>query len=130
MLIRVEVMPWLSELLNASVARKAEMEESLEDGVTLRELLRQLCERHNGFGRMVFDRANDRLTGHAEVAVNGLLSDLAGGLDDPLHEGDIVTFIPGISGGSDERGELITHHWYFRGIYSRNESPHDSSELG
>ena len=101
MLIRVVAMPWLSELLNGSIARKAEMEETAADGESLRGLLLQLHESHARFGRMVFDSETDQLTGHAEIAINGSLYDQAGGLDTPLHDGDTVTFLPSISGGGD-----------------------------
>jgi molybdopterin converting factor small subunit len=99
MMVRVEVMPWLSELLSGEISKKFDMIEPLQEGETVRELLRQLHARHPRFGRMVFDPERDHLTGHAEIAINGTPSHLAGGLDTQLHEGDIVTFLAGIAGG-------------------------------
>ncbi len=99
MQVRIEVLPWLSELLSGSISQKVVMQETVPDGGSLRALLGLLQERHGRFGRMVFDPERQRLTGHAEIAVNGVLYDQVGGLDAPLHEGDTVTFLPGIAGG-------------------------------
>lgn len=99
MRIRVEILPWLSELLNGNIAQKAVLEKTAPEGATLRAFLEGLQDEHERFGRMVFDRERQQLTGHAEVAVNGILYDQAGGLDAQLHEGDTVTFLPGIAGG-------------------------------
>ena len=99
MQIQIEVLPWLSELLSGSISRKVVMQETLPDGVSLRFLLGSLQERQSRFGRMVFDSERQRLTGHAEIIVNGDLCEQLGGLDSPLHEGDTVTFLPGLAGG-------------------------------
>ncbi len=99
MQIQIEVLPWLSELLSGSISRKVVMQETLPDGVSLRFLLGSLQERQSRFGRMVFDSDRQQLTGHAEIIVNGALCEQLGGLDTPLHEGDTVTFLPGLAGG-------------------------------
>ncbi|MHB0869764.1 MAG: MoaD/ThiS family protein [Chloroflexota bacterium] len=99
MLVKVEVLPWLSELLSGSISKKVVLEQAVPEGETLRALLARLRDSHSRFGRMVYDPKRGLLTGHAEIAVNGTLYDQAGGLDAPLHEGDTVTFLPGIAGG-------------------------------
>jgi molybdopterin converting factor small subunit len=100
MIVRVEVLPWLSELVNGTIAGRAVLEEELPDGASLRTLLELLRGRHDQLSSMVYDGRGRRLTGHAEVAVNGVLYDQTGGLDSPLHDGDTVSFLPGIAGGS------------------------------
>ncbi|MCL4370871.1 MAG: MoaD/ThiS family protein [Chloroflexi bacterium] len=99
MQVKIEVLPWLSELLSGSIARKVVLEETVPEGESLRALLGRLQENHGRFGRLVFDPERQQLTGHAEIAINGALYDQAGGLDAPLQEGDTVTFLPGIAGG-------------------------------
>lgn len=104
MQVRIEVLPWLSELAGGSSARKVTLEENLPDGGSLRSLLVRVNATHERLGRMVFDPGKGHLTGHAEIAVNGTLYDQAGGLDLLLHDGDTVSFLPGVAGGSS--------HWY------------------
>lgn len=99
MRVKIEVLPWLSETVGAGVAQKRVLEEKLPEGTTLRMLLVRLHEEHSRFGRLVFDPQRDRLTGHAEIALNGAIYDLVGGLDAHLQDGDVVTFLPGLAGG-------------------------------
>lgn len=99
MIVTVEILPWLSELISGSISRKEVLREEIHDNATLRTLLGILVDRYSGFGRMVYDPEGGRLTGHSEIAVNGMIYDLLGGLDLPLHPGDTVTFLPGIAGG-------------------------------
>jgi len=99
MLVRIEVLPWLSELVDGGIAGKALLEDEIPEGASLRDLLLRLHETHPRFGRLVFDPSRGQITGHAEIAVNGTLYDQAGGLNTPLREGDTVTFLPGIAGG-------------------------------
>ena len=99
MRVTVEVLPWLSELLGGTISGKVVLRPSLSEGESLRDLLDRLCEEHPGFGQKVYDPTTRRLTGQAEIALNGSIYDLAGGLDARLRDGDTVTFLPGIAGG-------------------------------
>ncbi|MGE5619924.1 MAG: MoaD/ThiS family protein [Sphingomonadaceae bacterium] len=99
MQVRIEVLPWLSELLSGSISRPVVLETAVPEGETLRALLVRLVETHRRLGQMVYDPERGLLSGHAEIAVNGTMYDQAGGLDAPLHDGDTVTLLPGIAGG-------------------------------
>ncbi len=99
MRVKIEVLPWLSELLSGSISQRVVLEETVPEDETLRALLGRLHRQHGRFGRLIYDPERQQLTGHAEIAVNGSLYDQVGGLDAPLHEGDTVTFLPGIAGG-------------------------------
>lgn len=99
MRVRLEVMPWLSELVNGDISRKASLDQTLAEGSTLRDLLLKLHEGSGRLGPMIYDPKRGQLTGHAEISVNGSLYDAAGGLDSPLHDGDVVAILPGIAGG-------------------------------
>jgi len=98
-IVTVEILPWLSELISGSISQKEMLEEEIPLHATLRTLLDLLVDRHSVFGRMVYDPEGRRLTGHAELAVNGTLYDAVGGLDLTLHHSDTITFLPGIAGG-------------------------------
>ncbi len=102
MVVKVEVLPWLSELAGGTVSRKVVLEEELKDGASLRAVLLLLVEKHGRLGRMIFDPGRNDLTGHAEIAINGRLYDQAGGLDSALCPGDTVSILPGIAGGSGQ----------------------------
>jgi molybdopterin converting factor small subunit len=99
MRVKVEVWPWLSETLGARGAEKRVLEQQLPDGTTLRALLACLHQEHARFGELVFDPERGRLTGHTELALNGAIYDLVGGLDARLQDGDVVTFLPSLAGG-------------------------------
>ncbi len=100
MQVKVEVLPWLSELLSGSISQRVMLEKTLPDGESLRFLLGQLVNEHSRFGRMIFDPRRQQLTGQAEIAVNGAMYDVVGGLDASLQDGDTVTILPGIAGGA------------------------------
>lgn len=97
--VTVEVLPWLSELLGGTISGKVVLRPSVSEGESLRDLLDRLCQEHPRFGRRIYDPTTRRLTGQAEIALNGSIYDLAGGLDARLREGDTITFLPGIAGG-------------------------------
>jgi molybdopterin converting factor small subunit len=99
MQIRIEVLPWMSELLNGTISKKVVLDEALPEGESLRGLLLHIHARYERFGRMVFHAQSGELTGHAEIVVNGAVCEAIGGLDATLHDGDIVTFLPAIVGG-------------------------------
>jgi molybdopterin converting factor small subunit len=99
MRVKVEVWPWLSETLGAKATQKRILEPELPEGTTLRALLAHLAQEHARFGELVFDPERGRLTGHSEIALNGAIYDLVGGLDARLQDGDVVTFLPSLAGG-------------------------------
>ncbi len=99
MLVRIEVMPWLSELVSGSVSRKAEIQVEVPEGASLRAALEAMVGSHPRLVEMILDRNRGQLTGHAEIVVNGALYDRVGGLDAPLRDGDTVGLLPGIAGG-------------------------------
>ncbi len=122
MRIKVEVLPWLSEAMGGSLSEKVLLEETGMEGDSLRDLLEWLCAAHPRFGKLVFNPRTHQLTGHAEIAVNGTIYDAIGGLDTPLHEGDTVTFLPGIAGGSRRRTRSVLPAPLLQGFWSKRPS--------
>ena len=103
MRITVEVLPWLSETLEGGSPRRVVLEEHVPAGTSLRQLLAELYRKHSRFGPRVFDPEKGLLTGQSELAINGTIYDLVGGLDSPLQEGDTVTFLPSLAGGQSSQ---------------------------
>lgn len=100
MIVKVEVMPWLSELVTGSISHKVVLMEEMPAGTSLRKALELVGERHPRLGKMVFDARRGQMSGHAELAINGAMFETATGMDYPLQDGDTISILPGIAGGS------------------------------
>jgi molybdopterin converting factor small subunit len=98
MLIKVEILPWLSSSMRPDATSKIELEHALA-GSTLRSLAEELSERDEDFARVVYDREEGALRYPALVAVNDQLLEFLKGLDTELHDGDTVTFMAAYTGG-------------------------------
>jgi molybdopterin converting factor small subunit len=98
MLIKVEILPWLSSSMRPEATSKIEMEHTMA-GSTLRDLAEEMSERDEDFARVVFDRGEGALRYPALVAVNDQLLEFLRGLDTELHDGDTVTFMAAYTGG-------------------------------
>jgi molybdopterin converting factor small subunit len=98
MLIKVEILPWLSSSMRPEATSKIELEHQLS-GSTVRDLAAELSERDDDFARVVFDQEEKALRYPALVAVNDQLLEFLKGLDTELHDGDTVTFMAAYTGG-------------------------------
>jgi sulfur-carrier protein len=73
------------------------------DGATLRDLLDDLEARHPGFKtRLVAD--DGRLHRFVNVYVNDEDARFLGGIETPLEDGDVVSILPAVAGGSGAGG--------------------------
>ncbi|MBI4491398.1 MAG: MoaD/ThiS family protein [Chloroflexi bacterium] len=101
--VTIEVRSWLARRLAGNSSRRegAVLREPISEGEALRSLLARLIGRDAGFAQ-VYDLDHDRLTDYAEVVLNGRVADLVGGLDAPLHDGDVVLVLPSFAGGGQE----------------------------
>jgi MoaD family protein len=98
--VRLEVLSWLAEALD--IEEKSDtvsLEQEIEEGKTVRDLLNRLATRYQRFGQMVFDTNAQKLTGRAVIFFNGRTLELVNGLETKLNDGDTLTFIPLIEGG-------------------------------
>ena len=68
------------------------------DGASLRELLADLDTRHSGIAERVAE--GDSLRRFVNVYVNDEDVRFTGGMDTPLSDGDSVTILPAVAGGS------------------------------
>ena len=96
--IRVEILPWLSRYFATDHSTHVVFEAQVDDGATVRDLLRQLAAETPEFGRMLYDQ-DGRVAGHISLIVNGRLYELTGGLEAELQPGDTLRLLPAFSGG-------------------------------
>ncbi len=74
------------------------LEESLEDGESLRSLLTRLAGRFNHFSENLFDPQTQSLSSEVTLVFNNHI-DLPQGMDTKLRDGDRVLFLPILAGG-------------------------------
>ena len=96
--VRLEVMPWLSHALGAQDSRLV-LEEEIEEGETVGELLTRIATRYQRFGELVLDAETGRLTGHVSLTFNGRLLELLDGLQTKMRDGDSIVLVPVFAGG-------------------------------
>jgi molybdopterin synthase sulfur carrier subunit len=96
--VRLEIMPWLSHVLGAQDSHLV-LEEEVEEGETVGELLARIAARHQRFGELVLDAETGRLTGHVSLTFNGRLLELLDGLQTKMRDGDTIVLLPAFAGG-------------------------------
>jgi MoaD family protein len=91
-----------------SIARALEGEGTTEDTIletrveedeTVRALLDHLAGRYPRFGQIVFDPKSKSVNEEVSLFLNGRRVELLGGLEAKLKDGDVLSFLPFISGG-------------------------------
>ena len=98
--VRLEIFSWLTETLGIKGTGDAvSLEQEIENGKTVRDLLIGLSTRYPRFGQVVFDVKAQKLTERVSIFFNGRNLELANGLATNLSDGDTVTFIAPIEGG-------------------------------
>ncbi len=98
MLVKVEILPWLSSAMRPNVTGRIAFEHDLR-GQTFRDLLRELAAADDGFAAVVFDTERDEMRYPALGVVNEKLLEFAGGMEHVLVEGDAVTLMAAYTGG-------------------------------
>lgn len=101
--VKLEYYSWLCRELGVGTGSTAVEEHRFPAGWTVRSLLERLAEGSEAFRRLAYDPAEGRLKEYVTLVRNGRLVELAGGLDDPLRDGDHLLLLPGFSGGSAGR---------------------------
>jgi len=96
--VRIEVYPWLTELLGGGRSQHLIMDMAVSGGETVRQLLSRLAQEHPDFAARAFDAPGTPST-LMSLFLNDLFLELAGGLDVALSDGDSLTLIPAWEGG-------------------------------
>ncbi len=98
MRIKVEILPWLSDMLRPGTVGSLRFEHQMA-GATVGDLLEDLAEADPAFGRLIYDRKARELRYPARAIVNERLLEFMEGLDTLLAEGDTVSFMAAYTGG-------------------------------
>ncbi len=126
MLIRIEILPWLSTAIRSEVTGRMTLEHHLE-GATLRDLLREMSEVDPAFARVVFDLGRDEMRYPALGVINDQLVEFLKGLDTRLAEGDRVTLMAAYTGGDGgsipERRPVVPKRWHGPYVTARSTEP-------
>ena len=98
--VHLEILSWLTEILDIEETSGAvSLEQEIEEGKTVRDLLNRLATSYQRFGQVVFDVKAQKLTERVSIFFNGRNLELANGLATKLSDGDTLTFVSPIVGG-------------------------------
>ena len=98
--VAVEVVPWLTDYFGHRGQGRLSLQERLDPGATVLDLVRRLAQRYPAFGREAFRQ--EELSGHVAVLLNNRWLRPTHKLDTALQQGDTVTLLPAFSGGEKE----------------------------
>ncbi len=98
-MIRLEIQPWVSELLGSQAEGNLVLEENVEEGDTIGDLLKKLKNENQTFGRIMFDTETGNINGNVMIVLNGRIMEALKGLETGIKDGDIIKLLPVISGG-------------------------------
>jgi len=98
--VRLEILSRLTETLDIEgTSDTVSLEQEIEEGKTVRDLLNRLATRYQRFGQVVFDVKAQKLTDRVSIFFNGRNLELVNGLKTKISDGDTLTFVPFIEGG-------------------------------
>lgn len=75
------------------------LEQEVEEGATVKDLLYKLAMCHNDVIELAFDFESQKLTGMMGIVLNGTFIQLLDELNTKLTNGDSVVLLPAIDGG-------------------------------
>ena len=90
-------MPKIRIKLFANFREYAKTKEVELEGETVREILDSLCNRFEGFDKLIYENGNVR--SHINIFINGDNINESGGLEQELHTDDELAIFPPVSGG-------------------------------
>lgn len=95
--VRFEVVGWLARAFAGAGSGRLRLEEAVEAGASVGQMLHRLAQAYPEFGRAMFQ--GGALTGHVDVVLNDSLLSLPEGLEVRLRDGDTVILVPAYAGG-------------------------------
>jgi len=97
--IRLEIQPWISDVLDNQAVGNLILEETIEEGATIGDLMRKLGSQNQAFGDVMFDTETDKLSGNVMIVLNDRIVEGLKGLETNIKDGDIIKLLPVIAGG-------------------------------
>jgi len=97
--VEIEVVAWITKFVGGDGSTRKIYLEPLQDGDTVRKVLRRLSGRFPQLHKALWDPATGDLAAHIEVLVNDAVLDLTHTLESPLHTGDRLSLIGQYLGG-------------------------------
>ena len=97
--IRLEIQPWISNVLDNQAVGSLILDETIEEGATIGDLMRKLGSENQAFGDVMFDNDADKLSGNVIIVLNDRIVEALKGLETNMKDGDIVKLLPVIAGG-------------------------------
>ena len=97
--VEIEVVAWITKFVGGDGSTRKIYLEPLQDGDTVRKVLRRLSGRFPQLHKALWDSATGDLAAHIEVLVNDAVLDLTHTLESPLHTGDRLSLIGQYLGG-------------------------------
>lgn len=97
--IRLEIRPWLSDLVSSKESGVIFLEREIQEGITLGDLFTKLAAEHQAFGQALFDSETQQVSDSMAIVINGQLLQSLKRLDASLKDGDTITLLPFIDGG-------------------------------
>ena len=97
--IKLEVLPGIGDAFDRQGAGHLVLEETVEEGATIGDLMRRMASQYQAFGDIIFDSKTDKLSGYVAIALNDRLVEALGGLDTNIKDGDIIKLFAVIAGG-------------------------------
>ena len=96
--VHLEVLSSLAETLD-SQSESVKIEQEIEEGATVRDVLNRLSTGYPRFIAVIFDIKAQKQTEKVNIFLNGRNLELENGLATRLHEDDTLTFVTPIVGG-------------------------------
>ena len=97
--IRLEILPWVSDVFGGQGSGRLVLEENIQEGATIGDLVRKLASEHQVFSDVIFDTKTDKLSGYVMIVLNDRIMEALKGLDTHIKDGDIIRLLPVIAGG-------------------------------
>ena len=98
--VRAQFFAWLTEILGfEGISNEVNLDQEIEEGETVRDLMNELAVTYPRFGQNVFNMRQQKLSENVCVFFNGRMLEVANGLETKLSNGDTLTFLASIEGG-------------------------------
>ena len=97
--VDIKIYSWLSNSFTEGTSSHAVLNESFQEGESLRDLFNHLSDRYPPFAEVIFDRKTQGFFPHVNFIYRGKAADAKRDLGRKLQDGDEIIFVPIYAGG-------------------------------